>query len=145
MRRPPRRPTESIFAGGLWQQALIVGLVMAGVTLAVQAIALSNGWPWQTMVFTTLALLQLGNALAIRSERQSILHLGWRSNVPLALSIVGAALVQAALIYVPFLQPVFVTEALDPLQLGVVLVASITGFVAVELDKLVRRRLAARR
>jgi Ca2+-transporting ATPase len=145
MRRPPRRPTESIFAGGLWQQALIVGLVMAGVTLAVQAIALSNGWPWQTMVFTTLALLQLGNALAIRSERQSILHLGWRSNVPLALSIVGAALVQAALVYVPFLQPVFVTEALDPLQLAVVLGASITGFVAVELDKLVRRRLTDRR
>ena len=34
MRRPPRSPTESIFARGLWQHALWVGLTMAAVCLA---------------------------------------------------------------------------------------------------------------
>ncbi len=68
MRRPPRPPSESIFARGLWQHAIWVGLWMAAVVLAVQAFAIGQDWPWQTMVFTTLALLQLGNALAIRSE-----------------------------------------------------------------------------
>jgi hypothetical protein len=31
---------------------------------------------WQSMVFTTLALLQLGHALAVRSERESLFSLG---------------------------------------------------------------------
>ena len=46
---------------------------MAIVCLAMLVGARSLGWPWQTMVFTTLALLQLGHALAVRSERESFL------------------------------------------------------------------------
>jgi Ca2+-transporting ATPase len=140
MRRPPRTPTESIFARGLWQQALLVGLLMAAVTLAIQWYALDRGWPWQTMVFTTLALLQLGNALAVRSERVSTVRLGWRSNVPLLGAVVAAAAIQLALVYVPALQPIFVTESLSLEQLALVLVASSTAFVAVELDKWLARR-----
>jgi len=140
MRRPPRSTTESIFARGLWQHAIWVGLFMAGVTLAVQAYAIGQAWPWQTMVFTTLALLQLGHAMAIRSERQSTFRLGIRSNIPLAFAVFGTFLVQLALVYVPVLQPVFETEALTPLQLGVVLAASTLAFVAVEIEKLVIRR-----
>ncbi len=60
MRRPPRSPSESLFARGLWQHTIWVGLLMASVALAVQAYALGQGWPWQTMIFATLALLQLG-------------------------------------------------------------------------------------
>jgi P-type Ca2+ transporter type 2C len=71
MRRPPRSPTESIFARGLWQHALWVGLLMAVVCLVLFVAARAQGWPWQTMVFTTLALLQLGHALAVRSDRES--------------------------------------------------------------------------
>jgi Ca2+-transporting ATPase len=129
MRRPPRPPTESIFARGLWQQALLVGLLMAAVTLAIQWYALDRGWPWQTMVFTTLAFLQLGNALAVRSERVSTVRLGWRSNVPLLGAVVVAAAIQLALLYVPALQPIFVTEPLSVEQLALVLVASSTAFV----------------
>ena len=51
---------------------------MAAVVLPLQAIARANDWPWQTMVFTTLALLQLGHALAVRSERRSVFQLARR-------------------------------------------------------------------
>ncbi len=54
---------------------------MAIVCLAVLVWACSLGWPWQTMVFTTLALLQLGHALAVRSERESFFTLGPRTNL----------------------------------------------------------------
>ncbi len=145
MKRPPRPPSESILGRGLWQRALATGLLMAMVTLAVQALAIAQGWAWQTMVFTTLAFLQLANALAVRSERQSALSLGWRSNVPLMAAVVAITLVQLALIYVPPLQPVFDTEALGPIELAVVLVASSVGFVAVEFQKWLERRLADRR
>lgn len=80
MSRAPRPPQESILARGLWQHAVWVGLLMAAVVLPLQAAALTAGWPWQTMVFTTLALLQLGHARAVRSERQSLFRLGHRTN-----------------------------------------------------------------
>jgi Ca2+-transporting ATPase len=139
MDRPPRRPSESIFAHGLWQHAIWVGLWMGGVTLTMQTAAREQGWPWQTMVFTTLALLQLGHALAIRSERASLFSLGLRSNLPLTLAVGGTVLVQLALVYVPALQPVFATEPLEAEQLVLVLAASTLGFAAVEIEKWVLR------
>jgi Ca2+-transporting ATPase len=145
MRRPPRPSGESVFGRGLWQQAVWVGLLMAGVAIAVQAFALGRGWPWQTMVFTTLALLQLGNALAVRSETESLFRLGLRSNLALTAAVAATLVVQLALVYVPVLQPIFVTEALSAAQLATVLGAASLGFVAVEIEKWARRRARAGR
>jgi hypothetical protein len=69
MRRSPRPPSEPIMAGGLSLHALWVGLLMAAVCLVMLVAARDAGWPWQTMVFTTLALLQLGHALAVHPAR----------------------------------------------------------------------------
>jgi Ca2+-transporting ATPase len=144
MRRKPRPSGESILGRGLWQHALWVGLLMAAVVLGIQALAIEAGWQWQTMVFTTLSLLQLGHALAVRSERTSTFVLGLRSNLPLAFAVIATLVIQLALVYVPALQPIFVTEALGALELVVVLVASTAAFIAVELEKLVLRRRGAR-
>jgi Ca2+-transporting ATPase len=140
MRRPPRPPEESIFARGLWQHAVWVGLLMAAVVLPIQAGARAAGWHWPTMVFSTLALLQLGHALAVRSERRSFFALGARSN-PWLLAAVGATLaVQLAIVYFPFLQDVFGTAALGAVEFAVVTIASTTVFVAVEIEKWFHRR-----
>jgi Ca2+-transporting ATPase len=143
MRRPPRSPTESIFARGLWQHALWVGLLMAVVCLALLVGARAMGWPWQTMVFTTLALLQLGHALAVRSERDSFFSLGVWSNPLLQAAVAGTFAVQLLIIYLPALHGLFDTEPLAPVQLAVVLAASTVAFIAVEIEKWVRRRTAA--
>jgi Ca2+-transporting ATPase len=141
MERPPRRPDASILGEGLWIHAVWVGLLMGAATLAVQAGAIENGWHWQTMVFTVLAFMQLAHALAVRSERQSTLRLGFRTNTPLLITVLATALVQLALIYVPFLQPLFETEALGPTELLVVLAVAPLPFVVVEIEKWwVRRR-----
>ena len=144
MRRPPRSPTESIFARGLWQHALWVGLTMAAVCLALLVGARAAGWPWQTMVFTTLALLQLGHALAVRSERESFFTLGARSNPFLLAAVLGAVAVQLAIVYVPLLQDVFGTAGLGPVEFAIVTLASTTVFIAVELEKWLRRRTQRR-
>jgi Ca2+-transporting ATPase len=140
MRRPPRPPTESIFARGLWQHAVWVGLLMAVVCLAVLVWARAMGWPWQTMVFTTLALLQLGHALAVRSERESFFTLGPGTNLLLLAAVAGTFAAQLLIVYVPVLQGLFDTEPLSPVQLAVVLAASTVAFIAVEIEKWVRRR-----
>ena len=144
MRRPPRPPSESIFARGLWQHALWVGLLMGGVSLGIQALAIDLGWHWQTMVFSTLAFLQLGHALAVRSERESFFRLGLRTNTPLAAAVAFTVLVQLAIIYLPPLQPIFETEALSPVELGVMLAASTLAFIGVEIEKWLFRHQAGR-
>jgi P-type Ca2+ transporter type 2C len=140
MRRPPRRPDESIFGGGLWQHAVWVGLLMAAVVLPVQALARAAGWHWPTMVFTTLALLQLGHALAVRSERQSLKALGISTN-PWLLGAVGlGAAAQMAIVLFPAFHGVFGTRGLGLGELAVVALASPAVFLAVELEKAWRRR-----
>jgi Ca2+-transporting ATPase len=140
MRRPPRPPNESILAGGLWQHAIWVGLLMAAVVLPLQALARAADWPWQTMVFTTLALLQLGHALAVRSEHRSLFRLGHRSNPWIGWAVAASAAAQLATVYVPALHDPFGTQALSVLQLAVTLALSTTVFIAVEIEKALRRR-----
>ena len=136
MKRPPRDPRESIFAQGLGIHAIWVGLLMAGVVLGLQAGAIHQGdTHWQTMVFTTLCLLQLGNVLAIRSERLSLFKQGLLSNKPLLASVLLTLLLQMATIYIPALNSVFKTEPLTAGELFLVFGLSSLVFVAVEIEK----------
>jgi len=141
MRRPPRPPGESIVAHGLGRHALIVGLLMASLTLGVQAWAIgSDREHWQSMVFTVLVFCQLVHAMAIRSETQSLFSIGLRTNRPLLATVVLSVGLQLALLYVPVLQPVFRTAALSPLELLVVLVVPLAVLAWVEAEKAWLRR-----
>jgi len=140
MKRPPRPPNESIFAGGLWQHILWVGLLMGGVSLVTEMWAYkAEIGQWQTMVFTVLTLSQMGNVLAIRSERESFLQRGPLSNLWLLGAVLLTFALQMATIYVPFLNPIFHTIPLTMDQLGLCLLLSSVVFFAVELEKWARR------
>jgi Ca2+-transporting ATPase len=141
MRRPPRPPAESIFAHGLWQHTVWVGLLMAAIALGTQAWAIHMGDAhWQSMTFTVLTLSQLAHVLAIRSERESLFRQGVWSNRPLFGAVVLTFLLQMATLYVPPLSRVLKTQPLSAGELlGCVAVASLV-FVAVELEKLLVRR-----
>jgi len=146
MSRRPRHPKESVFSGGLGYHAVWVGILMAGVVLSLQAWSIYIGDAhWQTMVFATLCLLQLGHVLAIRSERESIFTLGFFTNKPLLLSVAATVTLQLATIYVPFLNPVFKTVPLTPSELLIVLGLSTVVFFAVEVEKLGKRSLGRSR
>ena len=141
MQRPPRPPTESIFAHGLWQHAIWVGLLIGGATLAVQAWAWTTGHAhWQTMAFTVLTLSQMGHVLSIRSERDSFFSQGPLSNMPLLGAVLLTFALQMATIYIPFLQPIFKTDALSAAELGVCFTASTVVFMGVEIEKWLTRR-----
>ncbi len=144
MRRPPRAPDESLFAGGMWQHIVGFGLLMGCVALLIQAWAVGNGSSHaQTMVFTVLTLSRLGLALAIRSEYRSIFAIGWLSNGWLLATVLVTALLQMATDYLPALNPLFKTEPLNATELAVCLSASAVVFVGVEIEKWLRRRRAA--
>lgn len=136
MKKPPRDPDESLFAQGLWQQILLIGSLIGFLSLASQYISLQAGLAhWQTIVFTTLTLTQLANALVIRSQSQSIWQLGWRSNLPMTLAIILTVGLQMAVIYIPWLQDIFHTSALSPVELAGCFLASIFLLLILEAAK----------
>ncbi len=139
MKRPPRDPQENIFTG-MFTQIIWVGLLMGAVSLFTQAWGIQSGNPkWQTMVFTVLCLSQMGNVLAIRSEKDSLFKIGLFSNMPLIGAFVLTIILQMATIYVPFLNPIFKTSPLNFYELSITLSLSTIVFFAVEIDKWLRR------
>src|SRR5512139_3198913 len=141
MQRPPRPPKESLFAHGMWQHILWVGLLMGGVSLLTQAWAIHTGSAhWQSMVFTVLTLSQLGHVLAIRSERESLFSIGVLSNGMLIGALALTFALQMAVLYVPWLNPIFRTAPLSPGELAACLALSSVVFAGVEIEKALVRR-----
>jgi Ca2+-transporting ATPase len=141
MNRPPHPPQESIFARGMWQYILWVGGLMGLITAAMQYFVYRSGNPaWQTMVFTTLCLAQMGNALAIRSDKYSLFSIGVFSNPALVGAVLLTFALQLAVVYVPFLQTIFQTVPLSLPELAICLAASALVFWAVEAVKWIGRR-----
>jgi len=141
MTRPPRPPGESLFAHGMWQHMIWVGVLIGGLSIGAQAWAWHTGNAhWQTMVFTVLTLAQLVHVLVIRSERESLFTLGLRSNLPLLGAVVLTVALQLAVIYVPALQSLFRTAPLDPAELLMCFALAGVVLVAVEAEKWLVRR-----
>ena len=141
MQRPPRAPNENLFANGMWQHILGIGLLIAGLCLGVQAWALATGHAhWQTMVFTVLTLSQMAHVLAIRSETDALWQIGLASNRPLLGAVLLTFAMQMATIYVPILNPIFKTEALSLAELAICLGAAAVVGVTVEIEKAWRRK-----
>ncbi|UCG92642.1 MAG: calcium-translocating P-type ATPase, PMCA-type [candidate division WOR-3 bacterium] len=141
MEIPPRHPQESIFAHNLGVDIIWVGLLMGGASIFAQAWGLKTGHaPWQTMVFTVLCLSQMGNVLALRSEKESIFSLGLLSNIPLLGAFLLTFVLQMATIYVPFLRPIFKTQPLSVSELIICLLLSSIVFCGVEIVKWIRRK-----
>ena len=141
MQRPPHDPEESVLARGLGIYILWVGLLLGSVCLATELfLANLSQEVWQTVVFSTLGLSQMGNALAVRSERESLFKMGLLSNKPLLGAVLLTVALQMIVIYVPFMQRVFGTAALSAGQLLLTLGLSAVVFLAVEFSKWLRRR-----
>ena len=144
MRRPPYPPGEHIMGRGMWREIAWVGLLMGVVSLAMGYVRWSEGTSgaahWRTIVFTVLTLSQMGNALAIRSARDSLFQIGLLSNKALLGSVLLTFLLQLTVIYLPPLQTVFKTVSLSIGELLWCLLLSTIVFWAVEAAKL-RSRL----
>jgi P-type Ca2+ transporter type 2C len=136
MQRHPRSPQESIFSHGMWQHAIWVGLLMAGLTLFAQAWSYYTGSAhWQTMAFTVITISQLGHVMAIRSEKESLFSMGLFTNIPLVAAVIVTFALQMAVIYVPTFNVIFKTQPLSINELVICLALSSVVFVAVEFEK----------
>ena len=142
MQRPPIARESNIFGDGIGRQIFWVGFLIGLVALAVGYAAWqSNQAHWQTLVFTTLAFLQIGQALAVRSFRDSVFQIGPWSNKLLLGMVVLVFGLQLAVVYVPFLQDIFATVPLSMEELALSLGLGTLVFWGIELEKwLIRRK-----
>ncbi|WP_328433460.1 cation-translocating P-type ATPase [Streptomyces sp. NBC_00425] len=127
MDRPPRSRGERLFSGAVVGRILFLGGIQAACVTAVFFWhVVASGIPFDdftkdtpvyreaiTMVQAGIVLSQFFNALAVRTDRQSVLKVGILSNPPLlAAGGFGVALM-VAISYAPPLQAVFNTAPLD--------------------------------
>jgi Ca2+-transporting ATPase len=141
MQRPPFSKSENILDRAIIQQIVWVGSCIGMTALGLGYSAWqANQTHWQTLIFTTLTFLQIGQALAVRSNRDSIFTIGLFSN-PLLISMVCVVVVlQLSAIYVPLLQEVFRTVPLSLPDLVVSIVLGSFVFWGIELDKWLMRK-----
>lgn len=139
MKRPPRKPEESLFAGGMLYQIGFTGLVLAAGALAAQYWAAAHGYSereQQTVVFTVLCFSQLANALSVRSVYRAVFSVRLFANPLLISSVLLTVVLQAALVYIPALHPVFKTVALDFSLMMEIIIIPVACLVLIELIKL---------
>src|SRR6185312_13817564 len=120
MKRAPRPHSEGVITRRMWADIFFTGAIMAAGTLLTLDASLPGGLIegsgnlryGQTMAFTTLMLFQMFNVLNsrsdVRSAFQGLFHNPWLWGA-LGLS----AILQVAVIYVPFLQNAFSTVSLS--------------------------------
>ncbi len=169
MQQPPRPKKESIINGPmrigivvqtLAQTTAVLGAFLVGLFwhLDTQMPAganpllyiLNHDWSGvdvqtaETMAFITLSLCELLRAYTVRSERVSVFTLGVFSNKYMQYAVGLSLVLMLVVVYTPFLQPIFNTHTLAPVEWAFVVGLALIPAVAEEITKwFLRRRTPA--
>ena len=160
MDRKPRKLTDSVIDRRMWGDIVFIGIIMAAITLLGMDMHLAGGLftdrsvgimshaaqmtHARTMGFTILVFAQMLNALASRSDSQSV-FVGLFANRWLWGAIAVSVLLQLAVIYIPFLNEPFGTVPLSLTEWFECLGLSMVVLIASELRKCVLRFIAKRK
>jgi Ca2+-transporting ATPase len=142
MSRPPRDARKGLFTRPVVTLMLVSGLWSTVVNVALFSWALRSGRAAveaSSMTFTMLVLIQFFNAYNFRSDRASALHKPF-ANKWLNLAVGWEVLLLLAIVDVPFLQRLFATTSLSPLDWVVVLAGAASIVPVVEAAKWMERR-----
>lgn len=150
MTKKPRGRGASFLSGGVGPAIIWQGILQAVIVLSVYGFSLA--YPVHagetaahqdalTMSFMTLGLMQMFNAINVKSVYGSMLGPQAFRNKLFNWALVGSLAVMAAVVVIPPLNPIFHVSHLDAYQWAVVLVAGISIILVVELVKLVQRKI----
>jgi Ca2+-transporting ATPase len=140
MKRKPFSPKEGVFSRGAGVQTIWVGAMIGAIALGLGAWYFFSGRPeWQTMIFTSLAFMQVFQALASRSSKDSLFKLGVLSNPLLAGMALLVVALQMAVMYIPPLAAFFEVVPLSGCDLSIAAGAGVLVFVVMEVEKKIKR------
>ncbi len=147
MDRAPRPTKEPIINREMLVGLAVQAVVMTVAVLAAYSIGLErypgNLAAAQTIAFATLVFSELLRAYTARSERHSIFAIGVFGNKWMQYAVGASLFLMLAVIYVPFLQPVFDTVPLTLGDWGEIIPFMLIASIAAELTKFFLRRRAA--
>ncbi|KAH7883388.1 hypothetical protein F5I97DRAFT_1930939 [Phlebopus sp. FC_14] len=141
MRRLPRKKNEPIISKRLLYRVLFSASTIVLGTAFIYFIALGDklvSKREQTMTFTCFVFLDLVSAVQSRG-----LGCGLFQNKMLVSTVSVSLLVQFALVYVPFMQAIFQTEALGHRDMGTLVLLAATSFVLHEARRRFERSVDA--
>jgi Ca2+-transporting ATPase len=153
MEQPPRDPKSSIFSRNMMITIGAIGVAMAATMLPMFMWKLtSEGGSWrdlnnplipeaQTMVLCTMVLFELFTVLACRSEIHSFFKLGPLSNKWLIYAGLSSLAMLMCVLYIPALNGPFHVVHMGAEDWRWIVPISISGFVIVEIVKLIYRRI----
>ncbi len=122
MQRPPRPTKEPVINREMLLGVAVQAIAMTSAVLAAYLIAGARPGAdandpmlpkWQTIAFTTLVMSELLRAYTARSERYALLKIGVFGNKWMQYAVGASLILLLLVIYVPFLQSVFGTVALN--------------------------------
>ena len=146
MRRRPRPAREPVVT---WPQGRMIlghGAIIAAVTLGAFWLAYrgdASRLPHaRTVTFTVAAFAQLLFALSCRSDRVPLWRQGLAGNPALLVAVAVSALLQLAVVMLPFARPVFEVGTELGSDWALVVAAAVVPCAVVEAAKAVRRPLS---
>lgn len=148
MKVPPRKPQESIITPGMQR-----GIVLQSLALSVAAL-LALLWGLgsrgglvyaRTVTLATVIAAELMRAFTARTEQAPAWEPGFLSNVALVVSVAWAAVLLAAVVYVPVLQSMFHTAALATAAWKIALGLGLLPALVAEAEKAIQRRRLGQR
>jgi Ca2+-transporting ATPase len=145
MERPPRPPGEGVITRRMATMMSIQGIIIGLLTLgafAIEYYVMGGGVDRARVIaFSTTIFAQNVHAFNVRSNRFSLFQLGVFTNRWLVAAFAVVAVSELAVIYLPFLQPIFKTMPLGLQDWAVVVGLGVMPLLIVEIVKLINRRL----
>jgi Ca2+-transporting ATPase len=132
MQRKPRDPNEGIFHGMLLF-VLVAALVdfLAEMILVIywRNTAFVSLERLRTIIFTSTVMFELFFVFNCRSEKHSVFRNSPLGNRQLVLAVILSLMLQLAVVYVPFLQPLFKTVPLNASDWLIILAIATSGLL----------------
>ena len=146
MQRSPRPPDEPIINREMLWGIAIQSIAITASTLMAFRVGLryfpDDVHIAQTMAFATLSISELLRAYTSRSERYSLFAIGIFSNKWMQRAVLTSLVILLAIIYAPFLEPIFGTTFLTAQDWLVMLPLILVPSVAAEINKWVLRKMS---
>jgi len=144
MNHPPRPPSEPIINRAMQIGVMVQTIAKTTVTLGAYFLGrhFNPDIPEfaETMAFVTLSFSELLRAYTARSERHSVFKIGVFGNRFMNYAVLLSLVLLLAVVYIPFLQPIFNTSTLGWEQWRVLLPLLIIPALADEITKFFIRR-----
>ncbi|WMJ23905.1 cation-translocating P-type ATPase [Paludicola sp. MB14-C6] len=134
----PRNPKESILTKDFLLRILVEGGLIAISTMVAFYYGLQTSPALaSTMAFCTLTLARLFHGFNCRSKK-SIVKLGLLSNKASLLAFFGGVVLLSAVMFIPFLQSLFMVTPLNLTQVGMIYLFAFIPTLLIQVYKLIR-------